>query len=58
VGDGVVLEDATSSFASHNLTIARNGQKINGANADYTASTAGAKLTAVYISAAYGWSVK
>lgn len=57
-GDAVAVEDATASFATHHLTIARNGLKINGSAADYIASTAGAKLRAVYISSAYGWSLK
>lgn len=57
-GDAVEIEDATASFATHNLTIARNGQKINNATSNYTAGTNGAKLSAVYISSGYGWSVK
>jgi hypothetical protein len=58
VGDEITIEDAKLSFATHNLTIARNGLKINGGTSDYTASVAGGKLSLVYISSGYGWSVK
>lgn len=58
IGDAVAIEDATASFATHHLTIARNGLKVNGSAADYTASTVNATLRATYISSAYGWSIK
>ncbi len=58
VGDAVEIEDATASFSTHNLTVARNGQKLNNGTSNFTASTAGGKLRAVFISSGYGWSVK
>lgn len=58
IGDSVSIGDATLSFATNNLTIARNGLKINGGTSDYTANLTGAKISAVYISSGYGWSIK
>lgn len=58
VGDSVQIEDATSNWGSSNLTIARNGLRINGAASNFTASTDDQKLSCVYISADWGWSIK
>lgn len=57
-GDPVVIEDASFSWGASPLTIARNGLKINGGTSDFTANVPSGKLTCVYISAAYGWSIK
>jgi len=58
IGDQVLIEDATGSWATNNLTIARNGLKINDGTTNYTASVAGNKLSCVYISVGFGWSIK
>jgi len=58
VGDTIQIEDATLNWATNNLTIARNGLKINGGTTNYTANVSGGKLSCVYISAGYGWSIK
>jgi hypothetical protein len=58
-GDGLEVQDAELSWAAHNLTIAYNGtDKINGTTASFVANVSGGKLSCVYISSAYGWSIK
>ncbi len=57
-GTGIRIEDAQGTWASNNLTIARNGLKINGGTSNYTGNLTGQKLSLVYISLAYGWSIK
>lgn len=58
IGSEILIEDATLSWGTNTLTIARNGLKINNGTTNYTANVAGGKLSCVYISAAYGWSIK
>jgi hypothetical protein len=58
VGDAILIQDATLAWNTNNLTIARNGLNINGGTSNYVASLAGSKLTIVYISSSYGWSIK
>lgn len=58
VGDSIEIEDAKLSWPTHNLTIARNGLLINGGTSNYTASVVGNKLSVIYISSGYGWSIK
>lgn len=58
VGDGIQIEDAGLTWDTHNLTVARNGNKINGGTTDYTANVIGGKLSCVYVSSAVGWSIK
>jgi len=57
-GDSVLIEDATASWAANNVTVGRNGEKINNSAADYTLNVASAKVSATFISAGYGWSIK
>ena len=55
VGDIVALKDYGSSFATNNLTIARNGSNMNGAAADSARSSDNESLTLVYADATKGW---
>ena len=55
VGDIVALKDYASNFATANLTIGRGGSNLNGAAADFTASTDNLSLTLVYADATKGW---
>lgn len=55
MGDTVRVLDATSSFGTNNLTIGRNGNKIQGDAADMTVSTTDAAFDLVYYNATYGW---
>ena len=54
-GDQVRVVDLASTFDTANLTITRNGNKINGATADLTVSTEDAAIGLVYTGATYGW---
>ncbi len=58
VGDTILIEDANGSWGTNALTLGRNSLKINGATSDYTANVANGKLSCVYISAGWGWSIK
>ena len=55
IGDFVSFVDYAGTFDSNNLTIARNGHKIQGATADLTVSTERAANTLVYVDATQGW---
>jgi len=55
-GDIVGLKDYNGNFATANLTIGRNSQPINGANAaDVVIETDGASILLVYVDASQGW---
>ena len=58
IGDYIEIDDAKLTWDTHNLTLARNGLLVNGVTSDYTASVVGNKLSIVYISTSYGWSIK
>jgi len=54
-GDIVAVADYANTFATNNLTIARNGSSINGVAFDYESSTNGISLTFVYVDGTRGW---
>ena len=54
-GDQVRFIDLASTFDTNNLTIGRNGNKINGATADLVVSTEDSAIGLVYTGATYGW---
>ena len=55
LGDTIRLADVASSFGTNNLTVARNGLKIQGLSADMTFSTNDSRTTFTYSGATYGW---
>ena len=55
IGDFVSFVDYAGTFDTNNLTIARNGHKIQGAAADLVVSTERAANTLVYVDATQGW---
>jgi len=55
VGDSVAIKDYAGTFASNNLTIARNGENIQGVANDSLISTNRASVTLVYIDSTKGW---
>ena len=57
VNDTIQVIDATSSFGSNAVTIARNGSLIQGAADDLTADLNGAIMTLIYTGPTYGWIV-
>ncbi len=56
VGDYVTIIDASSAgFSTYNVTVARNGSKINNATSDLTVNQSGRAFTLVYVGATRGW---
>jgi len=55
LGDEIRFVDLASTFDTNNLTIARNGNNINGAAADLVVSTEDSAFGLVYSGATYGW---
>ncbi len=58
LGDTILIQDAKLTWNANNLTLIGNGLLINGGSTNYVASVQGNKLTIVYISSSYGWSIK
>ena len=57
IGDQIQIIDVTSSFNTNNVTIDRNGSKINGATDNLTLDIDGAAVTVLYTGATYGWAI-
>lgn len=55
IGDQIRLIDGTGNAATNNITIGRNGHKIQGAASDLTVSTDRAAFGLVYYNATHGW---
>jgi len=55
LGDQIRIVDGTGNAATNNITISRNGHKIQGATTDLTVSTDRAAFGLVYYNAAQGW---
>ncbi len=56
--DTIDLADAKLSWNTNPVTVTCNGLNINNGTSNYTASLPGNKLSVVYISPGYGWSIK
>lgn len=54
-GDEIRFIDYAGTFDSNNLTIARNGNNIQGVNSDLVISTERAAFGLVYVDATQGW---
>ena len=54
-GDEVTIIDSAGFVATNNLTIGRNGSKINGATSDKVVSTNGFASTFIYTGSTRGW---
>ena len=54
-GDIVALKDYNGTFGSNNLTIDRNGSKLNGASSNFALSTNFTSMTLVYVDSTEGW---
>ena len=57
-GNEITIIDISRSFASNNLTVARNGHKINGAESNLVLSTNGQSIILVYTGTTQGWVYK
>lgn len=53
--DTIQIIDATGAFGTSNVTIARNGAKIQNLNEDLILDLANTAITLVYTGATYGW---
>jgi len=54
-GDIVSLKDYAGTFATNNLTIARNGSNLDGSAADSVRNTNNESLSLVYVDGTQGW---
>ncbi len=55
LGDVIRIMDATGNAATNNITVARNGNNIQGAATDLTIATNRAAIGLVYVNATEGW---
>ena len=53
--DRVIISDAAGTFATHNLTVAYNGNKLMGSLANMTLNMNNVTVTLDYINSTYGW---
>ena len=58
IGDQIKFIDAEGTFAAENLTVGRNGHKIQGSASDLTVSTSGSGFALVYNDSDNGWRLK
>ena len=58
IGNEVTFIDSGNNLASNNLTVGRNGSRINGSESDLVVSTNAAAFTLVYVNATRGWVYK
>ena len=56
--DSIQIIDATGVFASSNVTVARNGQKIQNLAEDLTLNVNNASITLIYSGSTYGWLIQ
>lgn len=57
VNDTIQIIDIGATSATNNITVARNGAKIQNVSDDLTIDTNGAIVTLIYSGATYGWIV-
>lgn len=55
VNDSIQIIDATGAFASSNVTVGRNGEKIQNLSEDLTLNINNTAITLVYTGSTYGW---
>jgi len=58
LGDEISIIDASATADTNNITINRNGHKIQGISEDLTISTERGAFTLVYFNSAQGWLLK
>ena len=56
-GDIVSFADYASTWQNNNVTVCRNGSKINGACANALLSTQGQSVTLIYVDGTRGWKI-
>lgn len=55
VGDEIYIFDASGTAGTYNITIARNGQKINGNTGNLIFNVNGGAVSLTYTGTTYGW---
>jgi len=55
VGDTIQIIDVAGIFATNNVTIARNGEKIQNLNENLVLDMNNAAVTMIYSGATFGW---
>ena len=55
IGDEIRIIDATGNAATNNITVARNGHKIQAADSDFIIDINRAAIGLVYYNVAQGW---
>jgi hypothetical protein len=55
LGDEIVIFDASGTVFTNNITVARNGSKINGISDDAIIDINGSRATLTYTGSTYGW---
>jgi hypothetical protein len=55
LGDEIYVFDASGTAATYNITIARNGQKINGNTGNLIFNVNGGAVSLTYTGSTYGW---
>mgnify|MGYP003110649141 CR=1 FL=1 len=58
IGNEISIIDYAGTADTNNITIGRNGHKIQGATSDMTVTTERAAFTLVYVDATQGWLLK
>jgi hypothetical protein len=57
LGDTIRINDLAGTFGTNNLTVARNGHKIQGVADDLLIDYSQASVTLIYSNSTYGWKV-
>ena len=57
-GDTIIIKDIGGAFATHNCTVARNGNKIDSASSDLTLSSNNEVVTLTWVNATVGFKSK
>jgi hypothetical protein len=57
LGDTIRINDLAGTFGTNNLTVARNGQKIQGITQDLLVDTDQTSFGLVFSNSTYGWKV-
>lgn len=57
LNDEIQILDASGNSSTYNITVARNGNKINGGTGNLIIDTAGGWYTLLYTGTTYGWKV-
>jgi hypothetical protein len=55
LNDQIEIFDASGNASTYNITVSRNGNKINGITGNLIIDTTGAWMTLIYTGSTYGW---